>query len=378
MKYSTDVLRRVTLTVLALLLVIGLASAQDTELVPRYTVMPPAPGSNVAALKLLGPPAALQTWTGSFTYNGGNYSFTMMGTDPSKGSATTTVNFIIVPLALKFSDGTLLDPNANTQCGGTSSALKLTTGSPIFQNVNWTQGGTNVGTTQYEDAFQRAEFWGNVSTTSPNYHVLLHATVAPLKITVNVPAADGSTATGSCGKYGMADINWYDNELQNLMEQYRSKITPDMFIYFLTYDVFETEGGCCVLGYHGISVTNNVYGTGAFTDQNIFGPPNENFDDIVTISHEVGEAINDPYIDNVVPNWISSYAPQYGCNNSLEVGDPLAGLPEGPIMVKGNSHAYYVQDLAFLPWFEKASKSSSVNGWYSMYGTFKTGSSNCN
>jgi hypothetical protein len=131
------------------------------------------------------------------------------------------------------------------------------------------------------------------------------------------------------------------------------------------------------LGYHSVSVTNNVYGTGAFSDQNIFGPPNEAFDDVVTMSHEVGETINDPFGDNPTPDWQSSYAPQYGCQNILEIGDPLAGLPEGPIKVSGNSHDYYVQDVAFVPWFAKAGTSTSVNGWFSMYGTFRSGSPNC-
>jgi hypothetical protein len=78
-----------------------------------------------------------------------------------------------------------------------------------------------------------------------------------------------------------------------------------------------------------------------------------------------------------VPNWKSPFAPQYGCNNSLEVGDPVAGLPVGPYTVKGVKHQYYVQDLAFETWFAKAKTSTSVNGWYSMFGTFKTPAPGC-
>jgi hypothetical protein len=52
-------------------------------------------------------------------------------------------------------------------------------------------------------------------------------------------------------------------------------------------------------------------------------------------------------------------------------------LPE-PVKVPGNAHQYYVQDLVFLPWFALVpnGKSTSVNKWYSMYGTFKSISTN--
>jgi hypothetical protein len=144
----------------------------------------------------------------------------------------------------------------------------------------------------------------------------------------------------------------------------------------MTYDVFETEsGGCCVLGYHSVTPGGIVYGTGSYGDvQFEFA---HGFTDVITISHEIGETINDPYTANATPLWYSSFAPQYGCNNSLEVGDPLAGLPE-PVKVPGNSHQYYVQDLAFEPWFALVAngKSTSVNKWYSMYGTFKNISTN--
>jgi hypothetical protein len=350
------------------------AQEQTQKLVPMFKAIPPAHPVNVQQMqKLAQTGAALPTWSGSFSYNGNNYPYTIMGTDPSKGSATSIIKFGFIPLAIKFPDGTVLDPTKPTQCGGTQSALNITLQSPMFKAVNWTQGGTNVGTTQYIDAFQRAEFWDSVSTVAPNYHVLLsNPVVAPVQ-TMNAPPLLSHTAAGSCGKYGTVDIYYYEVQLELILQRFK-QINPGVFPYVITYDVFETETGqCCVLGYHTVSLNNVVYGTGAYNDQNIFGGANL-FTDIVTISHEIGEAFNDPYINNNSPSWLSSYAPQYGCNSTFEVGDPLAGLGE-PVALNG--HTYYVQDMAFLPWFEKAGSSGSVNGWYSMYGTFTSGSDNC-
>jgi len=350
------------------------AQQSSNKLVPMFRAIPPAHPVDVKHMQQLAAAGqTLPSWSGSFSYNGKNYPYTILGTDPSQGSATSVIKFGFIPLRVKFPDGTVLDPTKPTQCGGTQSALDLTLQSPIFKPVKWVQGGTNVGTTQYIDAFQRAEFWDSVSTVAPKYHVLLsNPVVAPVQ-TLVVPAGLGHTVAGSCGKYGTVDIYYYELQLELILQKFK-QATPATFPYIITYDVFETETGqCCVLGYHTVSVSNVVYGTGAYNDQNIFGGESL-FTDVVTISHEIGEAFNDPYVNNSSPSWLSSYAPQYGCNTTFEVGDPLAGLGE-PVVLNG--HTYYVQDMAFLPWFEKASSSGSVNGWYSMYGTFTTGSDNC-
>jgi hypothetical protein len=43
----------------------------------------------------------------------------------------------------------------------------------MFDNTTtYTQGGVDVGTTQYNDAFQRANFWSIVQN-NPNSHMLL-------------------------------------------------------------------------------------------------------------------------------------------------------------------------------------------------------------
>src|ERR1700687_3865284 len=85
---------------LAATLVAGMSFAQNINVnaVPKYTVLHPEQPVDVAAMqKLAETGAALPTWTGSFTYKGTKYPFTMIGTDPSKGSATTTLSMVIIP-----------------------------------------------------------------------------------------------------------------------------------------------------------------------------------------------------------------------------------------------------------------------------------------
>jgi hypothetical protein len=361
-------------TALAGLFVTGTSFAQDINVnaVPKYTVLHPEHPVDVAKMQELAKTgAALPTWSSSFTYKGTKYPYTMLGTNPAKGSATTTVNMVIIPLIVKV-PGQTFDPTKPIQSGcGTGTAEGLTLASPIFsKKVKYTQGGTNVGTTQYEDAFQRAEFWNTVKAKAPNYHVYLSYKVAK---TQTFSDSAGTVNKGTCGNYAAVDINAFDSEVQSIIA--KLGITANEFPYIMTYDVFETSGGCCVLGYHSVTSSGIVYGTGSYGD--VPFEFNHGFTDVVTISHEIGETINDPYTNNGVPLWESSFAPQYGCNNALEVGDPLAGLPE-PVTVPGNKHQYYVQDLAFEPWFALVpnGKSTSVNKWYSMYGTFKNISSN--
>src|SRR5436853_2356246 len=44
-------------------------------------------------------------WTDSFSYRGLTYKYTMVGTDPRRGSATTIVSTVIIPMRFVFENG---------------------------------------------------------------------------------------------------------------------------------------------------------------------------------------------------------------------------------------------------------------------------------
>jgi hypothetical protein len=159
----------------------------------------------------------LPNWTGSFVTNGVTYPYTMLGTDPSLGSATTWIKVVLIPLRVVFSDGTVVSANAPVS-GDSRSATKLTQASPMFGPAPFSPGGTDVGTTQYIDAFQRANFWNFVSTTAPDYHLKFYVqTLEPVQ-TINVPAYFGYAAFGGPGKpIGYVNFQWWDGQLGLLL-----------------------------------------------------------------------------------------------------------------------------------------------------------------
>src|SRR5437870_4004869 len=110
-------------------------------------------------------------WSDTFTYHGLTYKYTMVGTDPKRGSATTTIPTVLIPIRFVFENGLVVDASADSIDGQTS--IQGIINSPIFQSHDFNVGGINVGNTQYGDAFQRANFWESVSRGSRDYHVLL-------------------------------------------------------------------------------------------------------------------------------------------------------------------------------------------------------------
>jgi hypothetical protein len=237
--------------------------------------------------------------------------------------------------------------------------------SPLLKKVAFTPGGTNVGTTQYVDAFQRANFWSQVSTTSPNYHVLL----APIQVkplqTITVGAA-GTTVAGPCARIGEVDINFFDTIAMSLLTTLN--IPANTLPLFLSYNTFWTfGGGCCILGYHSTDNTGTqAYAVGAYNDPGIFSKAG--IRDIHALSHEIGEWMDDPLIpsQNTVPAW-GHIGQVSGCQNNLEVGDPVTG---SAFNVTLNGFTYHPEDLVFFPWFARITPSTSVNGWYTFLNAF--------
>ena len=286
----------------------------------------------------IGQAGSLTTWNGSFAYNGQTYNFTMVGTDPSSNNSTTTIPVAIIPLKIVIGSSTF---GVFKKLPNGQRVLKNIMRSPLFQNnVDFVQGGTDLGKTQYIDAFQRGNFWSSVSTNT-NYHVVLKPMQE--KTQVLMPGSKGHVGNEFGIQVGLVDINWIDGQLQNIISQLA--IPPSTFPLFVTRDVYETEGGCCIGGYHSYNGTN-TYGIATYVDK-----PGAFSQDVEAFSHEIGEWVDDPYINNGVACGI------------LEVGDPEEGDPNyGGYQYTVNGFTYNLQDLVFLPYFG-APASTSVNGW---------------
>jgi hypothetical protein len=305
----------------------------------------------------------LPNWNGVFTDNGGVYSYTMLGTNPAFGSQTTTISTVLIPLKVVFSDGTVLDATAPA-FGETESPLQLTKQSPLFQPVSFKPGGTHVGTTQYIDAFQRANFWNIVSTSAPNYHLKFHVTATEPVQTLTVPSYFGFTEVGPKDRLGYIDYSWWDGQLGVLL--YRLKIKANTLPIFINYNIFQTSSDFTYAGYHtAFGNPAQVYISAGFYEEGLFTYGG----DIVFLSHEMGETADDPFVNNIVPPWNNPQSPGT-CSDLLEVGDPVSDLGIGVFVLNG--YAYHPEDLTFLPWFSGEIPSVSVNGWYTFGNNYST------
>lgn len=138
-------------------------SAKQAPGKPMFTAI--RRGHPAQALQAAAAGANVPMWSSSFSYQGTTYPFTMVGADPTITNHGTNVPLVIVPVIFKF--GTTTISPSQIACADTRSALYRVTNSPLLKNFPFVSGTTNVGTTQYIDAYQRANFWNSVSTVSP-------------------------------------------------------------------------------------------------------------------------------------------------------------------------------------------------------------------
>jgi hypothetical protein len=344
-------------------------------------------------------PATLPLWlynvVSSRDRNG--YFGLMIGKDPFRGGGTAKVPTIIIPLALKMntigtgynsstgvittSPGTaIFNPMApENACMTAPNNVPATVfrQSPLFEKATFRVGNTDVGTTQYIDAFQRASFWKALDERE-KFHVLLSPIVTLPAIAINVPAAYGttrpaaSTVRNVCGPQGIVDINWLDDYLINVVIPALAPqgVNSGSFPIFQLYNVAEALSvtnlrTCCIGGYHGAyGPPIQTYSVSDFETSGFFS---QAANDTAIVSHEIGEWVNDPFGFNLTPPW--GHTGQVGgCQANLEVGDPLTGLL-APSVIMPNGFTYHLQEMAFYSWF-LGGPSVGVHGWYSNNGYF--------
>jgi hypothetical protein len=337
------------------------------------TVQPSAADMSTvrAASHTAKPPNTVPFWQASFTYQGANYPFQMVGTDPRASVQTTVVPPVVIPVDLTYNDAR---NGASANLSGTS-VVSTVLSSPLFNSDTWAATGD---VTQYGDAIQRAEFAGVLGSSS-SYHLLLgqptvmsttHITVPASKGFVDDPIGDGVS------RGQITDTKWWSDQLQNLIDT--NHVTPNQLVIVLTKDTLVG----LTLGFHGARLTGaqiQTYIWDSWVSPRLVVPLGLQPDfalDIQGLGHEIAEWQNDPFTDNVTPPWAYSIPPVLPnlCGNLLEVGDPLE-LAEFPEQLGGTT--YHVQDIAFLPWFARQAPSFSFNGQYSFTGTLTTFSSPC-
>ena len=353
----------------------------------------------------------IPNWFGQTTnpHDGVTYGYNMVGADPNhcSGSACdVTVQVDITPIVVNVGGRTfdgngvlqatldspqfanndygstpwatgdnILNPNPPSPHTGCSTAqgdicLPRTTGGVLSQGDAGQQ-------LQLQDATMRAQFNKLGSST---YHLRLHANVLP-SVTIDVPQNQGTLIVSGRGVVGgQVDIGWWSSQIKNL----ETKADPTHLPLYLTDNIFlylsNIPGNCCVIGYHGTFSTGLGHGPSAgngnapvqtfawasYVRPGFYSRPAGGTDwalqDIHAVSHEIAEWADDPFVNNWVEPWLTPTAPQYGCTNILETGDPVVAIgfakgtntfAQGP-NPNGTQSAdgyYHPEDEVFLPWF---------------------------
>ena len=361
----------------------------------------------------------------SFTYtdptNGETYPITMVGSDP-RGGGSTTIHTVIIPLSISITAGnqdtSVLDDltysgfradNVSHTFDGTTKVSRVLA-SPIFQSNKYDRDlGGDTG--QYGDVFMRAQF----AKIGSGYHVrLVNDSVYPT-VSMDVPTMQGLAYHRPAGALaGVVSSSWFSAQLQNLMGSLH--ISPDVVPIFLTDNVMlygTNFRDCCTIGYHGAGESTGLSSGSANGNGNqpvqtfIYSAysapgtyptstalnPSRYIQDIHALSHEVAEWLDDPFVNNVVNPWLTPSAPQYGCTDYLETGDPVVGVW---FPLKGNADAgsggvWHPEDEVNFNWFARGAaaglgleswdgrhtfmgpRTTSINSIYASFANFAQG-----
>ena len=305
---------------------------------------------------------SLPHFSSSFTVGGVTFPFTMVGHQPRSGRSTHIPN-ILVPLRMHFVG---FGPNGdvNVDFDPTPAVVNIAN-SPIFQDASFANG---VG--QFNDMMQRATFFQQLDRER-EWHVLWSEPKIFPTVDIEVTPETGTLfQVDPTHFFGDVLFDFMDAEIRTIIEL--TGMEPDEVPIFITDGVTNQA-----LGYHSaFSVANHngkeAFQTFIFTswlDPALVDPI---IADISTLNHESGELINDPFINNIVPDW--RYPPESDpravCSGNpfLEVGDPEGNGPTfddfPTVVVPLNNFNYHLQDLVLLQWFADEVPSSAQNGWY--------------
>lgn len=337
----------------------------------------------------------------------GSASGIIVGTSPFEAARTTVITTYIVPIvfhthtiATAFDASTdmltatrpgeiTIDPTLpDSHCLSAPNNIPLvvTTQSPVFTPTHFVFGATDLGVTQWADAYQRASFYQALGAGANLYHVLLSPLVLPA-VTIDVPADEGLAITDaglvtsnhagrstSCVPLQFINQTWFDSYVQtNVLPTLAGfGVTPGTLPLFLTYNTFMggnnvsdlSGNNCCITGYHNATsaAPAQAYAEAELDRTGFFRGPATGFD-IDPLSHEIVEWMNDPDLTTTaVP-----YGTSPDCESLLEVADPLTGTLM-PAIQGANGFAYHPQEITFFSYFLGA-PSIAANGWFSTNNT---------
>ena len=317
-------------------------------------------------------------WTWQYTMMG--HSPLSNGDQPDWQGHTSRIGAPIVPVTLDLRnyDGSPRYFNGVRMILDPSQYVQPLLQSPIFSSTFYD---SSEEPTQFTDAVQRAEF---VKKTSDDWHTLLKPRVVTPRTIVLIRGtyrfavyADNTLAyvLVDSGVFGAALFPPTPTDTTTVLgaAENSGDIQPKDFSSLFFANTFLYNGSpsnCCIVGYHSYDVEPGTAQNGwrekhyvmnysSWVSPGIFGA---SFQDITATSHEFAEAFNDPFVNNATPIWL---APNGICQNNLETGDVIEGLPNAVYPISLNGTLYHPQNEALLQWFGSETPSSAIHHAYS-------------
>ena len=311
-------------------------------------------------------------WQGAMPVNGPVQTpFLMVGRTPVRGG-TTVIPAQLLPIAVVF-EGTT-DPATG---GPIKLAFDAQTLGLLIQGPDFAKAPYGTGTTQFADAVQRAEFF---PVERPTWHTLIRPSQLLGEVAIYVPDSVAGTPiyqmyqTSDKTYFATLDYNFFVSQLETIFQL--EKTNPRALLIPLVRNLGLTQDGqCCVGGFHdayefsrGNTIFVQTFTYATWMDPGVgqaaYGNPS--FADILPLSHEISEWLNDPVGSNEVePPW--EYPNSSNCQDNLEVADPIEYFPADQVAfpVTLNSYTYHPQNVALYQWFSQETPSSAIDKAYS-------------
>jgi hypothetical protein len=342
---------------------------------------------------------SLVNWSSYFYYPGVDsngfpqftWQYTMVGNAPfgqghdeDREGETTWIGapIVAVSLDLRNFDGSPRFVGGKRLFSDATQFVAPVLRSPVFSKTSYTSSETP---TQYTDAVQRAEFFHK---SDEEWHTLLRPRVGTPRTMVLIRGTYrfALNADGSCCAFVLIDAGTFVNALFpptsfgtdtttviGAAEASGDIRTRDMSSFLFPNAYLYTGGNpshCCILGFHtydleaggptnGFLEKRYVVNYSSWISPGLF---RGGFSDVTALSHELSETFNDPFVNNTTPWWLS---PNGNCQNNLEDGDVVEGLPNGVFPIVLNGFTYHPQNEALLQWFAGVTPSSAISGAYS-------------
>jgi len=341
---------------------------------------------------------SVANWSSYFYYPGVDsngftqftWQYTMVGHAPfGQGNGddwegeTTVIGAPVVPVSLDLRnfDGSPRFVGGQRLFSDVTQFVTPVLKSPVFSKTFYS---SSHAQTQYTDAVQRAEFFHK---SDDDWHTLMRPRVVTPRTMVLIRGTYrfALNADGSCCAFVLIDEGTFVNALFpptsfgtdtttviGAAEASGDIRTRDIstFLFPNAYLYIGDPSNCCILGFHsydleaggaanGFREKRYVMNYSSWISPGLFGG---GFSDVTALSHELSETFNDPFVNNTTPWWLS---PNGNCQNNLEDGDVIEGLPNGVFPIVLNGATYHPQNEALLQWFAGITPSSAISGAYS-------------